>query len=700
MLERLARARCAADCARRRYSGRRPRATRQPDAIGDRFASGLAASHALRHRPRRTDGGRRTSRTAAGPGNPCARNQESARGHPRSGAIAGEARCGPGDVAMTALITDEVDRIAQLIDRMQKLGREQPEPVAPLNLHSAIHRACDTVFAANGGDVTLREEFDPSLPPVLANEGALVQVLVNLIANARDACSGEAASPRSPFARASSAAWCSMSSAWAARSNSRSRSQVSDNGPGVDPAMADHIFEPFVSSKANGPRPRPRARPQTRARHGRTHHARTRRRCRTDPFPHPPADGTLGRGDIMKQGRAAGRRRRGDRHRHRRRARKRRVRSRPVRQRSAGRDSLLAERHLRRDADRRHADRRRRDRDARPRAERVIRTCRSSSCRRRTPSIRPCEQPGRERSNISPSRSISMNWPGRRDRQRGAVGVAGSIRATPAEGLPLVGRSPPMQEVYRMITRVLRNDLTVLILGESGTGKELVAEAIHQLGHRKAGPFIAVNTAAIPRELIESELFGHEKGAFTGAVNQVDRQVRTGQRRHPVPRRNRRHARRSADAAAASAAVRQIRRVGGREEIAVDVRIIAATNRDLGADDRRRRVPRRSLLPAQRRADPTSAAARAAGRHRRARPAFPRQAVAEGLPSRAAAPTSAVDMLAQQTWRGNVRELKNFVFRAGAAGPRRGDRRAVPFPVCSKQTLRRRAAVSPISTVR
>ncbi|MGC8107741.1 sigma 54-interacting transcriptional regulator, partial [Salmonella enterica] len=68
----------------------------------------------------------------------------------------------------------------------------------------------------------------------------------------------------------------------------------------------------------------------------------------------------------------------------------------------------------------------------------------------------------------------------------------------PGQGLPLVGRSAAMQAVYRMITRVLRNDLTVLILGESGTGKELVAEAIHQLGHRQKGPFVAVNTAAIP----------------------------------------------------------------------------------------------------------------------------------------------------------------------------------------------------------
>jgi len=99
-----------------------------------------------------------------------------------------------------------------------------------------------------------------------------------------------------------------------------------------------------------------------------------------------------------------------------------------------------------------------------------------------------------------------------------AGGGAGEDVESDTQGLPLVGRSAAMQAVYRMITRVLKNDLTVLVLGESGTGKELVAEAIHQLGQRRTGPFVAVNTAAIPAELIESELFGHEKGAFTGAV--------------------------------------------------------------------------------------------------------------------------------------------------------------------------------------
>ena len=81
----------------------------------------------------------------------------------------------------------------------------------------------------------------------------------------------------------------------------------------------------------------------------------------------------------------------------------------------------------------------------------------------------------------------------------------------------LVGRSAAMQEVYKAIGRVAPQDVTVLILGESGTGKELVARAIYQHSRRAAGPFLAVNCAAIPETLLESELFGHEKGAFTGA---------------------------------------------------------------------------------------------------------------------------------------------------------------------------------------
>ncbi len=86
-----------------------------------------------------------------------------------------------------------------------------------------------------------------------------------------------------------------------------------------------------------------------------------------------------------------------------------------------------------------------------------------------------------------------------------------------AEDMPLIGRTPAMQDVYRMIARLNKTDLSVMILGESGTGKERVARALHDYGQRKSGPFVALNMAAIPRDLIESELFGHERGAFTGA---------------------------------------------------------------------------------------------------------------------------------------------------------------------------------------
>lgn len=152
---------------------------------------------------------------------------------------------------LTSLITDEVDRIAQLIDRMQRLGRERSEPVGPVNLHEAVRRALDTVRAASDRPLHLREEFDPSLPPVLANEGALVQVLINLLANARDAC----AEMREPqvMIRTRFVSGLVMNVMRLGRPVKLPiEIQVSDNGPGIDPAVEAHIFEPFVSSKPNG----------------------------------------------------------------------------------------------------------------------------------------------------------------------------------------------------------------------------------------------------------------------------------------------------------------------------------------------------------------------------------------------------------------------------------------------------------------
>lgn len=239
---------------------------------------------------------------------------------------------------------------------------------------------------------------------------------------------------------------------------------------------------------------------------------------------------------------------------------------------------------------------------------------------------------------------------------------AEAIEDTDGQGLPLVGRSPPMQAVYRMITRVLRNDLTVLILGESGTGKELVAEAIHQLGQRRTGPFVAVNTAAIPAELIESELFGHEKGAFTGAVAQhigKFEQAAGGtlflDEIGDMPMQAQTRLLRALQSGS-------IRRVGGRDEVRIDARIIAATNKDLEPmiaagqfrEDLFYRINVVPIhLPALReRPDDIEALAR----H------FLNLAAGEGLPRRQLTPEAAT-LLARQPWRGNVRELRNFIYR-------------------------------------
>jgi len=230
------------------------------------------------------------------------------------------------------------------------------------------------------------------------------------------------------------------------------------------------------------------------------------------------------------------------------------------------------------------------------------------------------------------------------------------------QGLPLVGRSAAMQAVYRMITRVLRNDLTVLILGESGTGKELVAEAIHQLGHRQGGPFVAVNTAAIPAELIESELFGHEKGAFTGAVarhigkfEQAEGGTLFLDEIGDMPMQAQTRLLRALQSGS-------IRRVGGREEVKIDARIIAATNRDLepmiaAGQFREDLYYRLNVVPIhlpalRERTDDIEALAK----H------FLVQAAGEGLPRRQLA-GDAVALLRRQPWRGNVRELRNFIYR-------------------------------------
>jgi two-component system, NtrC family, nitrogen regulation response regulator GlnG len=236
------------------------------------------------------------------------------------------------------------------------------------------------------------------------------------------------------------------------------------------------------------------------------------------------------------------------------------------------------------------------------------------------------------------------------------------------ERLPLIGRSPAMQGTYRVLARLMATDLTVMVTGESGTGKELVARALHDYGKRKNAPFVAINMAAIPRELIESELFGHERGAFTGATQRgVGRfeQARGGtlflDEIGDMPME------------AQTRLLRVLQEgeyttVGGRTPIRADARIIAATHRDLGQlvrDGKFREdlfyrlnvVPVR-LPPLRERTEDIPELVR----H------FFAQVTEEGLGYKVL-DRAAMARLAEYSWPGNVRELENMVRRLAALYP-------------------------------
>src|SRR5215217_5691436 len=236
------------------------------------------------------------------------------------------------------------------------------------------------------------------------------------------------------------------------------------------------------------------------------------------------------------------------------------------------------------------------------------------------------------------------------------------------DGMPLVGRSAAMQEIYRVLARLMQTDLTLMITGESGTGKELVARALHDYGKRRNGPFVAINMAAIPRDLIESELFGHEKGAFTGAqarstgrFEQAEGGTLFLDEIGDMPME------------AQTRLLRVLQQgeyttVGGRTPIKADVRIIAATNKDLRIliqqglfrEDlffRLNVVPLR-LPPLRERVEDVPDLIR----H------FFVLVEREGLPAKHIDP-AAIDQLKRYRWPGNVRELENLARRLAALYP-------------------------------
>jgi DNA-binding NtrC family response regulator len=236
---------------------------------------------------------------------------------------------------------------------------------------------------------------------------------------------------------------------------------------------------------------------------------------------------------------------------------------------------------------------------------------------------------------------------------------------------PIVGSGPLMQKVFETIRKVADTDLTVLVRGESGTGKELVAQALHQRSARKSRPFVAVNCAAISRELVESELFGHEKGAFTGAnARRIGRfeAAHTGSifldEIGDMPLETQAKVLRVLEE-------RTFERVGGGRPVDVDVRVIAATHRDLEAEVRRGgfredlyyrlKVVEITLPPLRQRTEDLpllverflSKLAERLGREKKKLGG------------------DALSVLARHAWPGNVRELRNVIEQAAvlASGP-------------------------------
>jgi len=259
----------------------------------------------------------------------------------------------------------------------------------------------------------------------------------------------------------------------------------------------------------------------------------------------------------------------------------------------------------------------------------------------------------------------------------------------------MVGADPAMREIFGLLERISATDATLLIGGETGTGKDVLARSVHAHSRRKDGPFIAVDCGALVASLIESELFGHEKGAFTGAAERRQGAFELAQRGTlfldeigELPLELQVRLLRALES-------RRIRRVGGNSEIAVDLRVIAASNRNLKAEVERGKFRqdlyfRLAVVPIQlpplrqRRSDiaplAQSLLARICAEHDPNRPPI-------------ALDRSALEALAAHDWPGNVRELRNVLERAALLSLGSGE----PLTAVGTLALAPRAAADPLA---
>ncbi len=583
------------------------------------------------------------------------------------------------DRTLTRLICDEADRIVKLVDRMEVFGDERPVEREPINIHVVLEhvkRLAQSGFARN---MKFVEDYDPSLPPVLANRDQLVQVFLNLIKNAAEAIGENTAGGEIALTTAFRPGVRLSLPGAKARVSLPLEFCVRDNGPGVPDELMQHLFDPFVTTKPSGSGLGLALVSKIVGDHGGIIE------CESQPRR------TVFRILMPKYTASAG--------------------SRAGRRLTATRGFLMpAGSILVADDD---AAIRTVLNQALSRAGYEVRSTGNAATMWRwisqgdgdlviTDVLLPDESAFDMLPRIKKARPelpiIIMSAQNTfmtaiRASERGAyeylpkpfdlkelIAIVGRALSEPKEkarqtpkveefdSIPLIGRSPAMQEIYRVLARLMQTDLTVMISGESGTGKELVARALHDYGKRRSGPFVAINMAAIPRDLIESELFGHEKGAFTGA--------------------NSRSAGRFEQAEGGTlfldeigdmpmeAQTRLLRvlqqgeytTVGGRTPIKADVRIIAATNKDLRLliqqglfrEDlyfRLNVVPLR-LPPLRERTEDIPDLIR----H------FFTLVAREGLPLKQI-DQAALERIKRHRWPGNVRELENLARRLAALYP-------------------------------
>ena len=218
-----------------------------------------------------------------------------------------------------------------------------------------------------------------------------------------------------------------------------------------------------------------------------------------------------------------------------------------------------------------------------------------------------------------------------------------------------------MRELDRVARAVAGKDIVVTLIGESGTGKEVLARRVHELSHRRAGPFVPINCAAIPEALFESELFGHEKGAFTGASDRAKGKVEAamggtlfldeiGEMPMSVQAKLLRFLENG-----------KFMRVGGTTKIAVDVRLITATLRPIEGEVKAGRFRAGSVLPNPRDHTAYAASSRAAGGHRASGGPVRGAGVGEVRDRAARITRAAMAAMRAYSWPGNVRELRNAV---------------------------------------